>query len=154
MKKLKLLLCTSALCLSAISFSPILTASAAELPVTSPDSEANAIGGWDEENGYFTNPEAYANAIDDISTYASPSDPHHTGRSEKRTYNGSTQKRAHGWTSWANTYHYTRARMEDWSLGVLTDSGRQWGTSNTEAISPWWTFKDEILGNARTYYGN
>ena len=47
----------------------------------------------------------------------------------------------------------TRARMEDWGA-ILTDSGRQWGTDGTEAISPWWSFNGDTLGSARTYYGS
>lgn len=34
------------------------------------------------------------------------------------------------------------------------DSGRQWGTDGTEAISPWWSFNGDTLGSARTYYGS
>lgn len=37
---------------------------------------------------------------------------------------------------------------------ILTDSGRQWGTDGTEAISPWWSFNGDTLGSARTYYGS
>ena len=58
-----------------------------------------------------------------------------------------------GWTTWVGKYHYTRARMEDWGA-ILTDSGRQWGTDGTEAISPWWSFNGDTLGSARTYYGS
>lgn len=40
---------------------------------------------------------------------------------------------------------------------VFTTSGRKWGTSGTEAYSPWTTFIPETccdhLGQARTYYG-
>ena len=64
--------------------------------------------------------------MEDGTTYASPK---HTGKAEERTHNGTSQKRAHGWTTWVGKYHYTRARMEDWELteqkqyllgGVLT----------------------------------
>lgn len=69
--------------------------------------------------------------------------------------NGTTNKRAHGWTTWAGVRHYTHARMEKSGGGtVYTSSGRQWGTSGTEAISPWRAFKpNQDLGSARTYYG-
>ena len=49
--------------------------------------------------------------MEDGTTYASPK---HTGKAEERTHNGTSQKRAHGWTTWVGKYHYTRARMEDW----------------------------------------
>lgn len=113
-------------------------------------SESNAIGGWSEEDGYFVNPQAYSKAMEDGTTYASPK---HTGKAEERTHNGTSQKRAHGWTTWVGKYHYTRARMEDWGA-ILTDSGRQWGTDGTEAISPWWSFNGDTSGSARTYYGS
>lgn len=113
-------------------------------------SESNAVGGWSEEDGYFVNPQAYSKAMEDGTTYASPK---HTGKAEERTHNGTSQKRAHGWTTWVGKYHYTRARMEDWGA-ILTDSGRQWGTDGTEAISPWWSFNGDTSGSARTYYGS
>lgn len=131
------------------SFNPVTTY-AAELPVTSKESELNAVGGWSEENGYYVNPQAFSKAMEDASTYSSPK---HTGKAEERTYNGTSQKRAHGWTTWVGKYHYTRARMEDWGA-ILTDSGRQWGNDGTEAISPWWSFNGDTLGSARTYYGS
>ncbi len=114
-------------------------------------SEVNAIGGWNEENGYFRNPQAYSNAMKRINVPYST--PKHTGTAEQKDFNGSTHKRAHGWTTWTGVWHYTRARMEDFGT-VLTDSECQWGMSGTEAISPWWKFDGHTLGSARTYYGN
>lgn len=149
MKKFKMLLSASALSLGLISSFNPLTTHATGFSVES-DSEATAIGGWSEEDGYFINPEAFSKALGEVSTYATPK---HTGKAEERTYNGTSQKRAHGWTTWVGKYHYTRARMEDWGT-VLTDSKRQWGTDGTEAISPWWSFNGDTLGSARTYYGS
>lgn len=133
-----------------LSFSPITTYAADSSTQITNSDEANAVGGWSEEDGYFINPYAYSKALEGATTYATPK---HTGQAEERTYNGTSQKRAHGWTTWVGTYHYTRARMEDWGA-ILTDSGRQWGTGGTEAISPWWSFNGDTLGSARTYYGN
>lgn len=132
-----------------LALNPVTTF-AAEPETSVVTSESNAIGGWSEEDGYFVNPQAYSKAMEDGTTYASPK---HTGKAEERTHNGTSQKRAHGWTTWVGKYHYTRARMEDWGA-ILTDSGRQWGTDGTEAISPWWSFNGDTLGSARTYYGS
>lgn len=106
-----------------LALNPVTTF-AAEPETSVVTSESNAIGGWSEEDGYFVNPQAYSKAMEDGTTYASPK---HTGKAEERTHNGTSQKRAHGWTTWVGKYHYTRARMEDWGA-ILTDSGRQWGT--------------------------
>lgn len=107
---------------------------------------AAELGGWDENEGYYVN-----------TPLARASSPTHTGKSETSTIGGTSVKRAIGQTSWSGVYHYTRARMEDIVLGinfgVLTDSGRIWGTSNTKATSPWWYFNGDTLGTARTYYG-
>ena len=132
-----------------LALNPVTTF-AAEPETSVVTSESNAVGGWSEEDGYFVNPQAYSKAMEDGTTYASPK---HTGKAEERTHNGTSQKRAHGWTTWVGKYHYTRARMEDWGA-ILTDSGRQWGTDGTEAISPWWSFNGDTLGSARTYYGS
>lgn len=112
-----------------LALNPVTTF-AAEPETSVVTSESNAVGGWSEEDGYFVNPQAYSKAMEDGTTYASPK---HTGKAEERTHNGTSQKRAHGWTTWVGKYHYTRARMEDWGA-ILTDSGRQWGTDGTEAI--------------------
>ena len=104
-----------------LALNPVTTF-AAEPETSVVTSESNAVGGWSEEDGYFVNPQAYSKAMEDGTTYASPK---HTGKAEERTHNGTSQKRAHGWTTWVGKYHYTRARMEDWGA-ILTDSGRQW----------------------------
>ena len=81
----------------------------------------------------------------------------HTGKAERKVISGTTNKRSHGWTTWVGVYHYTRARLE-WPLSgrVQTDSGRKWGISGTEAISPWYAFRpgDGGFPTAKTYYGH
>lgn len=149
MKNFKTLLGASVLSLGIITcFSPLTTYAAKS--VTTNTLESTAVGGWSEESGYYVNPQAFSRATKYVSTYSSPK---HTGKAETRTYKGTSQKRAHGWTTWVGKYHYTRARMEDWGT-VLTDSGRKWGNDGTEAISPWWSFNGDTLGSARTYYGS
>lgn len=133
-----------------LSLNPVTTFAAELETVVTVSDESNAIGGWSEESGYFINPQAYSKAMEDGITYSSPK---HTGKPEERTHNSTTQRRAHGWTTWVGKYHYTRARMEDCFV-ILTDSGRQWGTDGTEAISPWWSFNGDTLGMAKTYYGS
>ena len=78
----------------ALALNPVTTF-AAEPETSVVTSESNAIGGWSEEDGYFVNPQAYSKAMEDGTTYASPK---HTGKAEERTHNGTSQKRAHGWT--------------------------------------------------------
>lgn len=126
--------------------------------------ESDVIGGWDEDIGYFVNEGEYlrslnekeSNVIEEKS--AAKSTVKHTGERERSDEGGTTHFRAHGWTTWEGVYHYTRARMEEESIifgdRVLTDSGRIWGTSGTEAISPWWYFDPTVNEKARTYYGN
>ena len=113
-------------------------------------------GGWIEGEGYYTT------QSDQISTLAATATPMHTGQSEETVINGTTHKRAHGWTTWSGVYHYTTAQMEHNGLfcngTVITTSGRVWGMNGTEAISPWAGFDSDAccghLGQARTYYGN
>ena len=93
-----------------LSLNPVTTFAAELETVVTASDESNAIGGWSEESGYFINPQAYSKAMEDSTTYSSPK---HTGKPEERTHNGTTQRRAHGWTTWVGKYHYTRARMED-----------------------------------------
>lgn len=153
MNKLKKILCTSVLSLSVISCYGMISY-AAEIPKVDQLEYDNSIGGWDEEEGYFENPQAYSKAMEDISVpYSSPK---HTGQAEEGvSSSGNSQRRSHGWTTWQGVYHYTTAQMEVSSTGkVLTTSGRQWGTSGTEAISPWFLITSDTRGAARTYYGN
>ena len=82
----------------------------------------------------------------------------HTGKAEQKSINGTTHKRAHGWTTWTGKYHYTRARLEKGKT-INGDSGHRWGTNGTEAVSPYRPFKViggnlESPGSARTYYGS
>lgn len=159
MKRLKMVLSASVLSLAVLACPGLTTyaISTSEIIETenreddwNKEVENNAVGGWTEDTGYYKNIHSYAKAMENVSVpYSTPS---HTGKAEQRTYNGTTQKRAHGWTTWIGEYHYTRARMEHGDV-VLTDSERQWGYDGTEAISPWWSFDGVTLGSARTYYG-
>ena len=90
-----------------LALNPVTTF-AAEPETSVVTSESNAIGGWSEEDGYFVNPQAYSKAMEDGTTYASPK---HTGKAEERTHNGTSQKRAHGWTTWVGKY-------QEWKTGV------------------------------------
>ncbi|WP_051280854.1 hypothetical protein [Anaerovorax odorimutans] len=125
---------------------------------------ATDLGGWDEEEGSFSlqNAEGYSlqtqkvdslqNDISNISTTKAKSTAKHTGKSEKKLINGTTNKRAHGWTTWKGVYHYTTAQMKRYGKVVTTDT--DWDTGGTEAISPWLAFDGESLGHAKTFYGN
>lgn len=121
------------------------------LPATS--ASATDRGGWSEETGAFV---GQPNRLHGSSVTIN-STPKHTGKAERQDFNGTTHRRAHGWTTWAGVYHYTTARQECDS-NVLATSGRQWGTSGTEAISPWVAFDPYApcsgFGSSRTYYGN
>lgn len=136
---------------------------AVAMTLVAPTALANSggdVGGWDELTGPFVehageNPwDAAQDGLQPQATKAK-----HRGEAETRTINGTTHKRAKGWTTWVGVYHYTRARMETNVWGkhaVLTDSGRSWGRSGTSAFSPWsraYLDRDETPGSARTYYG-
>lgn len=150
MNKFKMLVGVSVLSVGLISVLSPAIACAVEFSETFEESEVNALGKCSEEDGYYKNLQAFSNAMGDVGVYSTVK---HSGKAEKRTYKGTTQKRAHGWTTWVGVYHYTGARMADGDT-VLTDSGRQWGNDGTEVIYPWWSFDGETLGSARTYYGN
>lgn len=113
---------------------------------------AEVHGGWDEDYGYFKTVVDYKDLLQGKQNLYQ-SEPRHTGKREKTEIGGTTNYRAHGWTTWVGVYHYTRARMEEGSR-VLTDSDRIWGWDGTEATSPWWEFDPNVNENARTYYGN
>ncbi|OEG10715.1 hypothetical protein BCR25_09125 [Enterococcus termitis] len=106
---------------------------------------AEEVGGWSENEGNYLNP----NVVLPRATVK------HTGKRETKNISGTTNSRAHGWTTWQGVRHYTTAQMERYYTGkVVTTSGRKYGTSGTEAISPW--FKPaygEDTAAARTYYG-
>ncbi len=55
-----------------------------------------------------------------------------------------------GDTTWASTYHYTRAQLQDKNGKVMSDSGRKYGTTNTSATTSYYGVIPTI---ARTYYG-
>lgn len=137
-----------ALALCAASALAAVPASAAGQPVVGTTS--GAVGGWSEATG------AFGTAASGIGVFASPN---HRGASEQKTINGTTNKRAHGWTTWAGVRHYTTAQLEHYwpASGVIASSGRKWGTGGTEAVSPWRAFNPNAASNgngqARTYYG-
>ncbi|MDO5644599.1 MAG: hypothetical protein Q4G21_02750 [Dermabacter sp.] len=103
--------------------------------------------GWDEDASSNSAP----------SEISFRSNVKHTGKAEEKTIRGTTNKRAHGWTTWVGQYHYTRARLEK-GKKVTGDSGRKWGNNGTEAVSPWKPYyllsgNLESPGSAKTYYG-
>ncbi len=55
--------------------------------------------------------------------------------------------------------HYTTARLEHYwpNKGVITSSGRKYGTGKSQAVTKWVPFnpnaKSNGYGRARTYYG-
>jgi hypothetical protein len=118
-----------------------------------PSPKASAEGGWSENEGSVVSPLAISGAGLSRATVK------HVGKAELKTISGTTNKRAHGWTTWAGTRHYTTARLEKtWpSSGVITSSGRKWGTGGTEAVSAYRAFNpnqtSDGYGQARTYYG-
>ena len=136
MKKMRMSIAVAAIAISAVAL-PAGVSSAAEL------------GGWDENTGSFStssSPEAARKS-------AAPAAVNHRGAAEERVVNGTTNKRAKGWTTWVGVRHYTTARMESGST-VLTTSGRKWGTSGTQATSPWFVAnRTHGKGAAKSYYG-
>lgn len=115
----------------------------------------NDIGGWSEDQGVYA-----TQAMQAESVTGAKSSPRHWGQTDWATFNGTTHKRAHGWTNWSGVYHYTTAQLEHhWpNSGVIASSGRQWGWNGTEAVSPWVGFRPNATSNgygqARTYWGN
>ena len=121
-------------------------------PAYAVSTDSTVVGGWDEDTGYFVNADAYNKAMEKRGLLRS--DPVHEGERQRKDQSGNTYFRAHGWTSWPGVYHYTRARMETYGGSILTDSGRKWGTSETQATSPWYKFDPDVSDRARTYYGS
>lgn len=124
---------------------------------------AGEVGGWNEESGYFESTTDYEKTMmTDKSLFSAEmmtarSAVKHTGKREEKVINGTTNSRAHGWTTWMGVHHYTRAQMTAWSdaSNVFTDSQRQWGDDGTEAISPWYKASEYgDNGKARTFYGS
>lgn len=109
--------------------------------------ESRVEGGWSETQG------TTSTGIGVLATV------NHVGKAETKTISGTSLKRAHGWTTWAGTRHYTTAQLEHYwpASGVIATSGRKYGTGGTEAISPWKAFNPNAtssgFGQARTYYG-
>ena len=117
-------------------------------------SNERVSGGWDEKTGYFSTVSEY-NKARSTAHLASSSKPVHKGKKESKEIDGTTNYRAHGWTTWTGKYHYTRARIEEWLFDTIySDSERVWGYDSTEAISPWWPVDPNAWFIARTYYGD
>jgi hypothetical protein len=135
-KKIKISLAIATIAVGALAL-PAGAATAADL------------GGWDESAGAFAHSSS-AQAAGGIAVAAAPN---HRGAAEEKSINGTTHKRAKGWTTWVGVYHYTTAQMKHGNT-VLTTSGRQWGKSGTQATSPWFKANTTIgKGSARSYYG-
>lgn len=120
-------------------------------------------GGWNEESGYFKTPRSYEQNLTKTTNFSAytknlkaASSPKHTGKKETSIISGTSNERAHGWTTWVGVRHYTRAMVTAWSdeNDIFTDSSRVWGVDGTEAISPWYASNPESgTSKARTYYG-
>ena len=134
-------------CAAAVALSTLLIAT----PASATDTGRETAGGWSEISGSFSD-----GSVPRAGTFASVS---HRGTAESRVIGGTTNKRAHGWTKWAGTRHYTTAQLEHYwpASGVIATSGRKWGTGATEAVSPWKAFNPNAASNgngaAKTYYG-
>lgn len=118
-------------------------------------SNASDLGGWDERSGVLA-VDGSTGAVGTASVVPVAT-VNHRGASETKVISGTSNKRAHGWTTWSGVRHYTTAQLERGSGAVITSSGRKWGTSGTEAVSAYKAFKpnaaDNGWGHAKTYYG-
>lgn len=112
---------------------------------------ADVLGGWSEDQGYFTNvtSDSVSNVTrDSISTFASPT---HKASYEYKTPGSQIYERVTGSTTWMGENHYSRARYEAWGTGTVeADSGRVYGMNYSEARSGWHTGD---FSTAKTYYG-
>lgn len=139
-----------------IRYSILVMALATGLAGPAASASAGEIGGWGEQEGAFV----YEQDSSPLPVRGTQASAKHTGQSETKVINGTTNKRSHGWTTWSGVYHYTTARLEHtWpSSGVIATSGRVWGNNGTEAISPWKAFNPNAAssgyGSAKTYYGS
>lgn len=108
---------------------------------------AQDLGGWSEDRGYYVN--------ENLMTRAASKPDRHFGERMNQTVPAGTQSQAHGFTQWQGVYHYTTAQMEiRWEDIVLKTSGRKYGWDYTEAYSGWWQYTPGIDDVARTYWGN
>jgi len=132
---------------AAAALSGTATAHAATASTTA--TSADVLGGWSEKEGDWTTDDS----LTDLAI------PNHRGISEYATINGTSHKRAHGWTTWAGTYHYTTAQLEHYwpASGVITTSGRRWNNNGSEAVTQYVAFNPNAASNgygeAKTYYG-
>ena len=111
-------------------------------------------GGWSETTGsYATSGGATTNRSFREGV------PDHRGEAQRKTVNGTTYKRAHGWTLWNGVCHHTTANLEHhWPKGsIISSSGRVKRWHYTEAWSGWVAYDPHARSNgfgiARTYYG-
>ncbi|MBO3723711.1 hypothetical protein J5X07_01455 [Actinomyces bowdenii] len=112
-------------------------------------------GGWSETTG------SYSTSSGGISAKRSFREgvPHHSGEAQRKSINGTTHKRAHGWTRWNGVCHHTTAQLEHhWPRGqVISSSGRVKRWHYSEAWSSWVAYNPNARSNgyglARTYYG-
>lgn len=120
---------------------------------------AGDLGGWSEQQGLVSNQGLQDRLAQSSLGATLAASVKHTGQAENKVINGTSHKRSHGWTTWSGVYHYTTARLEHYwpSSGVIATSGRQWGTSGTEAVTVWKAFNPNAASNgngaAKTYYG-
>lgn len=145
--------CTAVVAAAFVTTGALLAAApagAATARTTADETAIASTGGWSEETG------AFGPARSTPGTFATVN---HRGKSESKDINGTTHKRAHGWTTWAGVRHYTTARLEHYwpNSGVIATSGRKWGTGGTEAATAWKAFNPNAAssgtGAAKTYYG-
>lgn len=140
------------------AFTRVISASAAAALLLGTSTVAaqaspGVLGGWTEGNDNIAQP-ATAPIL-----FSMASSAKHTGKAESKVISGTSHKRSHGWTSWAGTRHYTTAQLVHYwpSSGVITSSGRKWGTGGTEAYTKWVAFnpnaKSNGNGKAKTFYG-
>ncbi|MFE5473172.1 hypothetical protein [Bacillus safensis] len=121
--------------LSVVAFAGLLGSS-----VLPSNASATEHLGWDEDIGVVQQ---------GFATLAASKPQSHKGYRELN--DRMNRHRAVGITKWKGKKHYTTARYEKrWPLsGVITSSGRVWGTGKTIAKSGWCQG-----GKAKTYWGN
>jgi hypothetical protein len=120
-------------------------------------SHASDLGGWNEGSGSSESHESGVVSSSASTGLMGAGTPNHRGKVETKVIKGTTNKRAHGWTTWTGVKHYTTAQLERGNGAVITSSGRKWGVNGTEAISDYRAINpkaaDSGWGHAKTYYG-
>ncbi len=84
---------------------PVMAAEKGNLEVV----DKSVVGGRDEDTGYFINADVYSKkfTINEEMTLAN-SEPKHTGTRERNDDESTTRFRAHGWTTWTDTFWGSR----------------------------------------------